>query len=132
MYAIVNANEKGWTSAETLGLLALALVTFVVFLVIEVVVDSPLVPLTLFKLRNLATADVVGILWTDRMFAWFFLTALYMQLVLGYSPLQIGLAFLPGNLIMGALSLGISAKLVMRFGIRTPLAVGLGMAALGL
>ena len=52
------------------------------------------------------------------MFAWFFLSALYLQLVLGYSPLQVGLAFLPGNLIMGALSIGISAKLVMRFGIK--------------
>jgi MFS family permease len=83
-------------------------------------------------LRNLTTANVVGILWAAAMFAWFFLSALYLQLVLGYSPLQVGLAFLPGNLIMGALSLGVSAKLVMRFGIRAPLAVGLGMAAVGL
>ena len=66
------------------------------------------------------------------MFAWFFLSALYLQLVLGYSPLQVGLAFLPANLIMGAFSLGLSAKLVMRFGFRPPLAVGLGLAALGL
>ena len=55
------------------------------------------------------------------MFAWFFLSALYLQLVLGYSPLQVGLAFLPGNLIMGVLSIGVSAKLVMRYGIRLPL-----------
>jgi MFS family permease len=66
------------------------------------------------------------------MFAWFFLSALYLQLVLGYSPLQVGLAFLPGNIIMGVLSVGLSAKLVMRFGIRSPLAVGLSLAALGL
>jgi hypothetical protein len=66
------------------------------------------------------------------MFAWFFLSALYLQLVLGYSPLQVGLAFLPANLIMGFFSLGISAKLVMRFGIRPPLAVGLLLAAVGL
>jgi EmrB/QacA subfamily drug resistance transporter len=132
VYAIVNANEKGWTSLQTLGLLAVALVLFGVFLVIEIVVDSPLVPLALFKLRNLATADVVGVLWAGAMFAWFFLTALYMQLVLGYSPLQIGLAFLPGNLIMGALSIGLSAKLVMRYGFRAPLAVGLGLAGMGL
>ncbi len=66
------------------------------------------------------------------MFAWFFLSALYMQLVLGYSPLEVGLAFLPGNLIMAVFSLGLSARLVMRFGIRTPLGVGLGFAALGL
>src|SRR5580765_2561755 len=132
VYAIVNANEKGWTSLHTLGLLAVALVFFGAFLVIEIVVDSPLVPLALFKLRNLATADVVGVLWAGAMFAWFFLTALYMQLVLDYSPLQIGLAFLPGNLIMGALSIGLSAKIVMRYGFRAPLAVGLGLASMGL
>jgi len=66
------------------------------------------------------------------MFAWFFLSALYLQLVLGYSPLQVGLAFLPANLIMALLSLGLSAKLVMRFGIRAPLAAGLLLAAAGL
>ena len=74
-------------------------------------------PLRLFRLRNLATANVVGVLWAAAMFAWFFLSALYLQLVLGYSPLEVGLAFLPANLIMGAFSLGLSAKLVMRFGI---------------
>jgi EmrB/QacA subfamily drug resistance transporter len=132
VYAIVNANQKGWTSLQTLGLLGVALAIFAVFLLIEVRVRSPLVPLALFKLRNLATADVVGVLWAGAMFAWFFLTALYMQLVLGYSPLEIGLAFLPGNLIMGALSIGLSAKLVMRYGFRLPLATGLGLAGLGL
>ena len=64
-------------------------------------------------------------LWAAAMFAWFFLSALYLQLVLGYSPLEVGLAFLPANLIMGAFSLGLSAKLVMRFGFRIPLVVGL-------
>jgi MFS family permease len=66
------------------------------------------------------------------MFAWFFLSALYLQLVLGYTPLQVGLAFLPANLIMGAFSIGLSAKIVMRFGIRRPLAAGLVLAAAGL
>jgi MFS family permease len=75
---------------------------------------------------------VVGILWAAAMFAWFFLSALYLQRVLGYSPLQVGLAFLPANLIMAAFSLGISAKVVMRFGIRAPIAAGLSLAALGL
>jgi MFS family permease len=89
-------------------------------------------PLRLFRLRNVATANVVGVLWAAAMFAWFFLSALYLQLVLGYSPLHVGLAFLPANLIMGAFSLGLSAKLVMRFGIRPPLATGLLLAALGL
>ena len=64
--------------------------------------------------------------------AWFFLSALYLQLVLGYTPLQVGLAFLPANLVMGALSVGVSAKLVMRYGIKKPLAVGLFVAAAGL
>jgi MFS family permease len=66
------------------------------------------------------------------MFAWFFISALYMQLVLGYSALQVGLGFLPANLIMAAFSLGISARLVMRFGLRLPLAAGLLLAAAGL
>ena len=66
------------------------------------------------------------------MFAWFFISALYLQRVLGYTAMQVGLAFLPANLIMAAFSLGLSAKMVMRFGIRLPLAVGLLLAARGL
>jgi MFS family permease len=66
------------------------------------------------------------------MFAWFFLSALYMQRVLGYSAMQVGLAFLPGNVLMAVCSLGISAHVVNRYGIRRPLAAGLGCAALGL
>jgi MFS family permease len=132
VYAIVNGNEKGWTSGQTLGLLAAAVALLSVFLVLESRVRSPLMPLGLFRLRNVATANVVGVLWAAAMFAWFFLSALYLQLVLGYSPLQVGLAFLPANLIMGAFSLGLSAKLVMRFGLRAPLATGLLLAAAGL
>src|SRR3954447_24994290 len=132
VYAIVNRNEQGWTSAETLGVLAAAAVVFGAFLVIESRVQAPLVPLRLFRLRNLSTASGVGVLWSGAMFAWFFMVALYLQLVLGYSPLQIGLAFLPGNLIMGALSIGLSAKLVMRYGIRKPLVTGLLLASAGL
>src|SRR6476661_3892585 len=131
-YAIVNGNEAGWTSVRTLGLLAGAAVLMAVFLVIEARVASPLVPLGLFRHRNLAIANIAGVLWAAAMFAWFFMSALYMQLVLGYSPMQVGLAFLPGNLIMAAFSIGLSAKLVMRFGFRAPLATGLGLAALGL
>jgi EmrB/QacA subfamily drug resistance transporter len=132
VYAIVNGNGVGWTSARTLGLLAVSAALLVVFVRIESRADAPLVPLRLFRLRNLATANIVGVLWSAAMFAWFFLAALYLQLVLGYSPLEVGLAFLPGNLIMGALSLGLSARLVMRYGIRAPLVCGLGMAAVGL
>jgi predicted MFS family arabinose efflux permease len=132
VYAIVNGNQAGWRSTQTLGLLAAAAALLGVFLVIESRVPSPLVPLSLFRLRNVATANGVGVLWAAAMFAWFFLSALYLQQVLGYSPLQVGLAFLPANLIMGAFSLGLSAKLVMRFGIRGPLAAGLLLAAVGL
>ena len=132
VYAIVNGNDKGWTSAQTLSMLAAAAVLIGVFLWIESRVESPLMPLRLFRLRNVAVANTVGVLWAASMFAWFFLSALYLQLVLGYSPLQVGLTFLPANLIMGAFSLGLSAKLVMRFGYRKPLATGLLLAAGGL
>src|SRR6266576_5893476 len=132
VYAIVNGNQAGWVSGRTLGLLAGAAAFLALFLVVESRVTSPLMPLALFRLRNLATANVVGVLWAAAMFAWFFLSALYLQLVLGYSPLAVGLAFLPGNLIMGAFSIGLSAKLVMRFGFRIPLAAGLSVAAAGL
>jgi EmrB/QacA subfamily drug resistance transporter len=132
VYAIVNGNEAGWASTQTLGLLAASAVLFGVFLAIETRVAAPLVPLGLFRLRNVATANVVGVLWAAAMFAWFFISALYLQLVLGYSPLQVGLAFLPANLIMGAFSVGLSARLVLRFGIKKPLAAGLALAALGL
>jgi EmrB/QacA subfamily drug resistance transporter len=132
VYAIVNGNEQGWTSARTLGVLAAAAALLAIFLTIESRISSPLVPLGLFRLRNIAFSNVVGVLWAAAMFAWFFLSALYLQLVLGYSPLEVGLAFLPANLIMGFFSLGISAKLVMRFGIRPPLSFGLGLAAAGL
>ena len=132
VYAVVNGNGLGWTSLTTIGLLAVAGALLALFLAIESRVEAPLMPLGLFRLRNLATANVVGVLWAAAMFAWFFLSALYMQQVLRYSPMQVGLAFLPANLIMGAFSLGLSARIVMRFGIRRPLAFGLLLAALGL
>jgi len=132
VYAVVNGNDAGWTSTQTLGLLCAAAVLLALFLAIEVRVRDPLMPLRLFRLRNVATANVVGILWAAAMFAWFFVSALYLQLVLGYSAMQVGLAFLPPNLIMAAFSLGISARMVMRFGIRIPLAAGLALTAAGL
>ena len=132
VYAIVKGNEVGWTSARTISLLAAAGALMVVFLAIESYVRSPLVPLGLFRLRNLSTANVVGVLWSAAMFAWFFLAALYLQLVLGYSALEVGLAFLPATLIMAALSLGVSAKLVLRLGIKPPLVTGMFFVAAGL
>ena len=132
VYAIVNGNEEGWTSPRTLGLLAVSVVGIAGFLILESRVAAPLMPLALFKLRSVATSNVVGILWSAAMFAMFFLSALYLQLVLGYSPLEVGLAFLPANLIMGAFSLGLSARLVMRYGVKPPLVVGMGLVAIGL
>lgn len=132
VYAIVNGNEAGWFSAQTIVLLSLAAVLLGVFLAIESGSDSPLMPLGLFRLRNIAVSNAVSVLWAASMFAWFFMSALYLQQVLGYTPMQVGLAFLPPNLIMGAFSLGLSARMVMRFGIRGPLALGLLLAAAGL
>jgi EmrB/QacA subfamily drug resistance transporter len=132
VYAIVNGNDAGWTSGQTLGLLAVAVVLIGLFLAIEMRSRAPLMPLGMFRLRNIATANIVGVLWAAGLFAWFFLSALYMQLVLGYSPLEVGLAFLPANLIMAAFSVALSARLVTRFGIKLPLSAGLGVAALGL
>jgi EmrB/QacA subfamily drug resistance transporter len=115
-----------------IALLGAAAVLLALFLWIESRVAAPLVPLGLFRLRNLSTASVVGVLWAAAMFAWFFISALYLQLVLGYSALQVGLAFLPANLIMAAFSLGLSARIVMRYGLRVPLAAGLALVAAGL
>lgn len=132
VYAVVDANEAGWTSARTLGLLACAVALCGAFLVVESRVSQPLMPLGLFRHRNLAVANVSGVLWAAAMFAWFFMSALYMQLVLGYTPMQVGLAFLPGNLIMAFMSLGASARIVQRWGIPGPFAAGLLVAAAGL
>jgi hypothetical protein len=132
VYAIVNTSTAGWSSRRTLILLGAAAALFVLFLAVELRVREPLVPLRLFRLRNLAIANVVGALWAAGMFAWFFMSALYMQLVLGYDALRVGLAFLPANLIMAAFSLSLSARVVMRFGLRRPLTAGLMLAAAGL
>ena len=132
VYAIVNGNGVGWTTVQTLGLLGLAATMLGLFVVVESRVGEPLIPLRLFRLRNLVTANTASVLWAAAMFAWFFLSAQYLQFVLGYKPLDVGLAFLPSNLIMGVLSIGVSAKLVMRYGIKIPLAVGLLVAGTGL
>ena len=125
VYAIVNGNQKGWTSGQTLGMLGAAVVLLAAFLWIESRASAPLMPLSLWKVRNIASANATGILLAAAMFAWFFLSALYLQRVLGYSPLEVGFAFLPATILWGASSLLLSDKLVMRFGIKTPLVSGL-------
>ncbi len=132
VYAIVGGNEAGWTSPTTLGFLAASLALLGAFLWIESHVKAPLVPLSIFKVRSVTVSNITGVLWAAAMFAFFFISALYLQLVLHYKPLEVGLAFLPTNLIMAAFSLGLSARVVMRFGIKWPLAFGLGVAAIGL
>ena len=125
VYAIVNGNQEGWTSAQTLGMLGGAAALLAAFLVIETRVSAPLMPLGIFRIRNVTSANVTGILLAGAMFAWFFLSALYLQRVLGYSPLDVGFAFLPGTLLWGASSLFLSDKLVIRYGIKVPLVGGL-------
>jgi EmrB/QacA subfamily drug resistance transporter len=132
VYAIVDANSAGWSSLQTLGLLAASVALVAIFLIIESRVRHPLMPLALFRVRSLVVANMVGALWAAAMFAWFFIAALYMQVVLGYDAFQVGLAFLPSNLIMAAFSIGLSAMVVLRFGLRAPIAVGLLLAAIGL
>jgi EmrB/QacA subfamily drug resistance transporter len=124
VYAIVEA--------QSFALLGAAALLFAVFLLIEARASHPLMPLRLWRLRSVATANVVGVLWAAAMFAWFFISALYMQIVLGYDPMEIGLAFLPANLIMAVFSIWLSAKLVMRAGLRLPIVAGMLLAAAGL
>jgi hypothetical protein len=132
VYAIVGGNTTGWLTTETLGLLIGAVILFAIFVYTESRVRAPLVPMDIFKVKNIASTSIVGILWSAAMFAWFFLSALYMQLVLNYTPLEVGLAFLPANLIMAVFSLGLSARLVMRFGIKENITIGMVLVALGL
>jgi EmrB/QacA subfamily drug resistance transporter len=132
VYAIVNGNTMGWSSPAISGMLVASLLLLAAFIWIESRTPAPLMPLRLFKLRNVATANVVGVLWAAAIFAWFFMSALYMQSVLQYTPMQVGLAFLPSNLIMAAFSVGLSAAIVMRYGWKIPMTAGLVMAAIGL
>jgi EmrB/QacA subfamily drug resistance transporter len=132
VYAVVNGNAWGWLSERTLGLLGAAAALLAGFLVIESRIADPLMPLGLFRRRNLWAANVIAMLWAAGMFAWFFLAALYLQLVLGYGPLAVGLAFVPADLIMAAFSLGLSAWVVTRYGQRMPVTLGLALGTAGL
>jgi EmrB/QacA subfamily drug resistance transporter len=123
VYGIVNGSVA--LTAAAAALLAL-------FLFIETRVSQPLMPLRLFRLRSVAAANAIGVLWAAAMFAWFFITALYLQQARGYDAMQVGLAFLPANLIMAVFSIWLSAKMVMRFGIRLPIVLGMLLSAAGL
>ncbi len=132
VYAVVNANDAGWASPQTIGLLALAAMGSLTFVLIESRIREPLVPLRLFLQRNLATANILAIFWAAGGFAWFVISALYLQHVLGYDPLRVGLAFLPADVIMAVFSVGLSARMVARFGVRGPLCAGLLLSGAGL
>ncbi|MBX8575471.1 MFS transporter [Pseudomonas cichorii] len=132
VYAIMNGNHIGWTSKTTVSQLTLASLMFIVFIGIELCTKVPLIPVRLFRSRNLTTANFIGMLWATSMFAWFFLCALYLQQVLDYSPLEVGLAFLPANLVMALCSLLLSSRVIIRYGAKLPLVLGLALAAAGL
>jgi len=125
VYTILGVEEHGWTSAQTLILAAVSAGLVTAFLLRQARIEKPLMPLRLFHSRNVTGANIVMALLVVGMFGIFFLGALYMQLVLGYEPLEVGLAFLPGSLLMGVLSLGFTDKLNMRFGARRVLIFGL-------
>ena len=132
VYAFINGNEAGWGSKQTVGTLSAAVVSMAAFLVIESRVRAPLVPLALFRSRALVIANVAAVLWAAATFAWGFMGTLYLQRVLGHNAMQVALAFLPANVVTAVVALGFSAKIVSRFGIRIPFAVGFLLGALGL
>jgi EmrB/QacA subfamily drug resistance transporter len=125
VYTILGVEENGWASAETLILAAVAVALVAVFLFRQARIEKPLMPLRLFHSRNVTGANIVMALLVVGMFGIFFLGALYMQLVLGYEPLEVGLAFFPGSLLMGLMSLGFTDRINMRFGPRRVLITGL-------
>ena len=127
VYTILGVEENGWGSAETLLLAAVSVALVAAFVARQARIERPLMPLRLFHSRNVSGANIVMALLVVGMFGLFFLGALYLQLVLGYEPLEVGLAFLPGSLLMGVLSLGYTDKLNMRFGPKAVLIAGLGL-----
>ena len=125
VYTILQVGEQGWGSAQTLGLGAVSIALLVAFFMRQARIPNPLMPLRLFRSRNVSGANLVLVLLVVGMFGMFFLGALYMQRILGYKPLEVGLAFLPATLVMGAMSLRFSGPFTMRFGARTAVLVSL-------
>ncbi|HYJ70329.1 MAG TPA: MFS transporter [Nocardioidaceae bacterium] len=132
VYTIVNATDYGWSSARTIGLGAVAVALLVGFVARQAQAAKPLLPLRVFRSRNVTGANAIQILMVAGLFGMFFLGSLYLQRVLGYDPVQIGLAFLPVALVIGGLSLGVSAKLTIRYGGRTVLLPALTFIVVGL
>ena len=131
VYAIVEAQQQGWTSARTLGLFALAALLLVAFVVIEMRSKAPLVRLSIFRVRSLTAANVSMFLVASGLFATFFFNTLYIQRVLGYGPLEAGLAFLPftGGIMVSA---GLASKFAPRIGVRPVAIVGMAVTIAGM
>jgi EmrB/QacA subfamily drug resistance transporter len=132
VYTIVEATDYGWGSLHTLGLGAVAIGLLAAFVAREARTSTPLMPLRIFRSRAVSAANAVQAFMVAGLFGMFFLGALYMQRVLGYDALEVGLAFLPVALLIGALSIGISARLILRFGAHATLIPGLVLIAGGL
>ena len=132
VYTIVKAGDYGWGSLHTLGLGAASLALLIGFIARQARAANPLMPLRIFRSRNVSGANLVQVVAVAGMFGMFFMGTLYMERVLGFDPLEIGLAFLPATIVMGIFSAGLSARLNQRFGARTTLIPALGAVVLGL
>ena len=132
VYTIVGTVDHGWASVHTLGFGAAAAVLLAGFVVRQATASRPLVPLRIFRSRNVSGANVVQALMVAGMFGMFFLGTLYLQRVLGYDAVQTGAAFLPVSVGIGTLSLGFSARLITRLGARAVLLPGLVLLVAGL
>jgi EmrB/QacA subfamily drug resistance transporter len=132
VYTIVKAADYGWGSAHTLGWGAVAVLLLIAFVVRQVRATNPLMPLSVFRSRNISGANLVQILLIAGLFGMFFLGSLYLQHVLGYDPLRIGLAFLPVAVVIGAFSLSVTDRLTTRFGSLPVLLPGLVLVVAGL
>jgi EmrB/QacA subfamily drug resistance transporter len=132
VYTLLEVGEQGWTSAQTLVLGGVAIALLAAFVARQARIETPLMPLRLFRSRNVTGANVVMALLVVGFFGFFFLGALYLQGILGYSPLEVGLAFLPACLVMGTLSLGYAERLIMGIGPRRTLVAGLLGSGAGL
>ncbi|MFB7724864.1 MULTISPECIES: MFS transporter [unclassified Nocardia] len=132
IYTVVKIEEYSWLSAHTLGLGALSLILLTAFVIRQRTAATPLLPLRIFRSRNVSGANVVQMLTLSAMFAFQIIVALYMQRVLGYSALQTGLAMLPAAVAIGGVSLFVSARLITRFGERAVLISGLVLLLAGM
>jgi len=132
IYAIVTASTYGWLSAHTLGFGAVSVVLMGAFVLLESRIAKPIMPLRIVKLRSLTTSSVVRGLSFSAMFAVFFFGALYLERVLHYDPVRTGVAFLPLTLAMAIMSLGVTSRLLARYGPMKLLIPGMTAAVVGL